>query len=96
MAGIGNPVCVNQTNLNGKLRKKLGGPNGGPSKKLGGHGPPRPPLRIATARKADDSISERDHLYVTVLTGFRGPQLSSKSSKRSTELKRLGTTGLVC
>jgi len=31
-------------NLNGKLRKKLRGP----SKNLGGHGPPRPPLRIAT------------------------------------------------
>jgi len=29
---------VNQTNLNGKLRK-----NWGPSKNLGGHGPPRPP-----------------------------------------------------
>jgi len=39
---FGNPAYVNQTNLNGKLRKNLGGPNGG-------HGPPRHPLRIATA-----------------------------------------------
>jgi len=31
---------VNQMNLNGKLRKKLGGP----SKNLGGHGSPGPPL----------------------------------------------------
>jgi len=46
---FGNPTYVNQTNLNGKLRKKLaGGANGGPNKNLGGHGPPRPPLRIAT------------------------------------------------
>jgi len=40
---------VNRMNLNGKLRKKLGGPNRGPSNNLGDHGPPRPPLRIATA-----------------------------------------------
>ena len=31
-------------NLNGKLRKKLGDPNGGPSQNLGGSGPPSPPL----------------------------------------------------
>jgi len=35
-------------NLNGKLRKKLEGAKERPSKNLGGHGPPRPPLRIAT------------------------------------------------
>jgi len=41
--------CICQPNeLNGKLRKKLEGPNRGSSKNLGGHGPPRPPLRIAT------------------------------------------------
>jgi len=40
-------LYVYQTNLNGKLRKKLGEP----SKNLGGHGPPRPPLRIATGCK---------------------------------------------
>jgi len=34
--------------LNGKLRNKLGGPNRGQSKNLGGHGHRRPPLRIAT------------------------------------------------
>jgi len=50
MAGIlqnafGNTAYVNQTNLNGKL-KKLGV---GASKNLGGHGPPNPPFRIATA-----------------------------------------------
>jgi len=42
-------VYVNQMNLNGKLRKKLEGLIGEPGKNLGGHGPPRPPLRIATA-----------------------------------------------
>jgi len=34
-------------NLNGKLKKKWGASRG-PSKNLGGHGPPKPPLRIAT------------------------------------------------
>jgi len=29
-------------------KKKTGGPSKGPTKNLGGHGPPRPPLRIAT------------------------------------------------
>jgi len=29
-------------NLNGQLRKKLGGPSRGPSKNLGGHGPSNP------------------------------------------------------
>jgi len=37
-------VCVNQTNLNGKLRKKLGGVSRGPRKNLGGHGPLIPPV----------------------------------------------------
>jgi len=40
-------VCLNQTNLNGKLRKKLGDKRGA-KQKYGGHGPPRPPLRITT------------------------------------------------
>jgi len=40
---FGNPAYVNQTNLNGKLRKKLGGPNGGPRKNLGGPWPTQPP-----------------------------------------------------
>jgi len=31
-------------NLNGKLRKKLGWPNRGPSKNMGGMAPPGPPL----------------------------------------------------
>jgi len=44
MAGIlqnafGNRAYVNQTNLNGKLGKKLGGQ----AKIWGGHGPPGPP-----------------------------------------------------
>jgi len=30
------------------IKKKLGEPSSGPRKNLGGHGPPRPPLRIAT------------------------------------------------
>ena len=38
-------VYVNQTNLNVKLGKKLGGGiSKGPAKNLGGHGLPRPPL----------------------------------------------------
>jgi len=37
-------LYVYQMNLKGKLTKKLWGP----SKNLGGHGPPRLPLRIAT------------------------------------------------
>jgi len=41
---FGNPAYVNQTNLNGKLRKKWGWSNGGPSKNLRDHGPPRHPL----------------------------------------------------
>ena len=40
---FGNPAHVNQTNLNGKLRKKLGGPNGGSSKHLRGPWPTQPP-----------------------------------------------------
>jgi len=37
---------VNQMNLNGKLRKKLGGANRGPRKNLGAAWPPRPPLEL--------------------------------------------------
>jgi len=33
---FGNPVYVNQTNLNGKLRKKLGGAKRGAKQKTGG------------------------------------------------------------
>ena len=53
-----NPAYVNQTNLNGKLRNKLGGPNRRLSKNLGVHGPPRPPLRIATD---DEKGVKRSH-----------------------------------
>jgi len=42
---FGNRAYVNQMNLNGRLRKKLGGQ----AKFWGRHGPPRSPLRIATA-----------------------------------------------
>jgi len=41
-------VYVNQTNLNVKLGKTLGGQAGGQPKISGGHGPPRPSLRTAT------------------------------------------------
>jgi len=34
---------VNQMNLNGELRKKLGGPSRGPIKNLGGPWPPQAP-----------------------------------------------------
>jgi len=40
---IWQPTYVNQTNLNGKIRK-TGGENGGPSKNLGGMAHPGPPL----------------------------------------------------
>ena len=40
-------ICQPNENLNGKLRKKLGGQAGGQAK-IWGHGPPRHPLRIAT------------------------------------------------
>jgi len=42
---FGNPAHLNQTNLNGKLRKKLGGP----SKNLGGVAHPGPPLESPLA-----------------------------------------------
>ena len=41
---FGNPAYVNQTNLNGKLRKKTVGAKRGPSKNLGGMAHPGPPL----------------------------------------------------
>ena len=41
---IGQPAYVNQTNLNGKLRKKLGGPNGVQAKIWKGMAHPGPPL----------------------------------------------------
>jgi len=40
------------------------------------------------------AFSRRDRVYVTVLTGFRGPQLSVQSSEGSAALKRLRITGL--
>jgi len=45
---FGNPAYVNQANLNGKLRKKLGGQTGGQAKNWRGMAHPGP-LRIATA-----------------------------------------------
>ena len=58
---FGNPTYVNQTNLNGKLRKKHWGPNGAPSKNLGGgHGPRRPPFRISPACEALGSLQIDD------------------------------------
>jgi len=49
MAGIfaefGKPCICQPNEPKREIKKKTGGP----SKKLGGHGPPRPPLRIATA-----------------------------------------------
>jgi len=42
-------VCVNQTNLNGKLRKSVGGSKQGANQKSGGNSPTSPPpLAIAT------------------------------------------------
>jgi len=47
---FGNPVYVNQTNLNGKLRKQLGGQTGAKQKSGGAMAHPVPPLRIATGK----------------------------------------------
>jgi len=45
---IWQPYIICQPNeLKREVKKKTGGPNGEPSKNLGCHGPPRPPLRIA-------------------------------------------------
>jgi len=57
---FGNAVYVNQTNLNGKLRKKLGGQTGGQAKNWGSMAHPGSPLesplwnaiRIYEKRKA--------------------------------------------
>jgi len=40
---FGSRACVNQTNLNGKLRKKLGCQTGGQAKILGAMSHPAPP-----------------------------------------------------
>jgi len=55
-------VYVNQTNFNVKLSTKLGGQVGGQPKNWEGHGPPRPPLIIAT---------EHDVLTNRLLTRLR-------------------------
>jgi len=49
---FGNLAYVNQTNLNGKLRKKLGGSNRGPSKNMGTMAHPGPPLESPLEGKA--------------------------------------------
>ena len=47
--------CICQPNeLKREIKKKTGGANGGPSKKLGVHGPPRFPIRIATVECHQD------------------------------------------
>jgi len=56
-------VYVNQKKLNVKLRKKRGGITG-PAKNLGGHDPPRPPLRTTTAwGDTRSSLYERTCFY---------------------------------
>jgi len=45
---FGNLAYVNQTNLNGNLREKLGGKTGCQAKIGGGAWPTQAPLRIAT------------------------------------------------
>jgi len=47
------------------------------------------------ARKADDNFSSRDHLYVRLLAGIVGPQLSDWSSEGSMTPTSLRTTGLI-
>jgi len=49
-------------NLNGKLRKKLGGPNGEPSKKLGEPWPTQAPLRIATGQGGSKTVEGNGNL----------------------------------
>jgi len=51
---FGNPTYVNQSTLNWKLRTKLGGPNGEPSKSLGGIAHPGPPLESPLIRIGPD------------------------------------------
>jgi len=46
---IWQPYTCQPNELKREIKKKLGGPNGGQAKIWWGHGPPRPPLRIATA-----------------------------------------------
>jgi len=50
-------VYVNQTNLNGKLRKKLVGSYKGPTKNMGVHGPPIPPLESQLALVFDTVLT---------------------------------------
>jgi len=49
-------ICVNQTNLSGKLRKKLGD-QAGANQKSGGNDPLRLPLRIATGFRKEGLIT---------------------------------------
>jgi len=49
--------------LKQEIRKKTWGAQGGPSKNLGGHGPPRPPLRIATDPKAFGTSASDQRIY---------------------------------
>jgi len=49
--------------LNGKLRKKTGGAKEGPSKNLGGHGPPTPSLESPLGSNASFSLRFLYTLY---------------------------------
>ena len=45
--------CICQPKeLKQEIKKKMGGTNRGPTKNLGGRGPPKPPIRIATDVKS--------------------------------------------
>jgi len=62
-------------NLNGKLRKKMEGPNGRPSKNLGVHSLPSRPLRLATDGQSSYStklsaVGLQRHVVVMYVCGM--------------------------
>ena len=69
-------VHMSTKRTNGKLRKKLGGPNGGLNKNLGSHGPPRPSLRIATGLDILGFTDFRPVLFVTTCHTQSSSQIS--------------------
>ena len=70
--------CVCQPNeLKREIKKKTGEASRGPSKNVGGHGPPRPPLRIATG--PDQSHYNQSRLWYRLqITLAKITQISPK------------------
>ena len=81
-------LYVNQTNLNGKLRKKLGG-----------HGPPRSPLRIATVWSlAHMPLGLSDRIKMMLWPGCEGRVRCSLHKKKNVRSVRfvVKTRGCCC